>query len=595
MTHPQIFAFAIVTGMMVLFAWGRLRYDIVAMLALFCAMLSGIVPAKDAFKGFGDDIVIIVASAMIVGSAVAKSGVIEAMVRRVAPLLTTSTRQVAGLAGVVALLSAVVKNIGALSMMLPVASQIARRQNTPLSRLLMPMSFASLLGGVVTLVGTSPNIIVSKIRADMTGTPFGMFDFTAVGLPLMLAGLVVLVLTHRLLPVRKRNDASMDAAFGGFGYTAEILVPETSIYAGKSVADLEAEGEGDVKIATLIRATHKQYRNPTTQILRPGDLLLVEGDPIAIEGFVTRAELIHARHERAPENQDGEDAIGEFEAVVMPDSMMIDWSAEQLRLFHRFGVNVMAVARSGRARRAQRVKDFKFRVGDLVVFQGHRGRMAEVLGELGCLPLASRDVGIGRKRATPWPVLILGVAMALMAGGYVSVAAAFFGAAVLTILTRGIAAREIYDAIDWPVLITLGALIPVSEALSTTGASDLIASWLAALGQGFSAYGLLALVMVAAMAVTPFLNNAATVLVMAPIAVGFSKTLGYAADPFLMAVALGAACDFLTPIGHQCNMLVMSPGGYRFGDYARLGAPLSLTVVVVGVPLIAYFWPLTGQ
>lgn len=594
MTLPQIYAFAIVSGMMVLFAWGRLRYDIVAMLALFCAMLSGIVPARDAFKGFGDDIVIIVASAMIVGSAVAKSGVIEAMVRRVAPLLTTSTRQVAGLAGVVALLSAVVKNIGALSMLMPVADQIARRQNTPLSRLLMPMSFASLLGGVVTLVGTSPNIIVSKIRQDMTGEPFRMFDFTAVGLPLMIAGLIVLVLTHRLLPVRKRNDASLDAAFGNLGYTAEILVPDGSVFAGRTVADLEAEGEGDIRITTLIRSTHKQYRNPATQTLRPGDLLLVEGDPMAIESFATRAELAHARHERAPESEDAEEEVSEFEAVVMPGSVMIDWSAEQLRLYDRFGVNVMAVARAGR-RRGQRVKSFRFQVGDLVVFQGHRGRMAEVLGELGCLPLASRDIGIGRKRATPWPIVILAGAMGLMAAGYVSVAAAFFGAAVMIVLTRGIAARNIYDAIDWPVLITLGALIPVSEAMSTTGATDLIAGWLAAIGQGFSAYGLLALVMVAAMAVTPFLNNAATVLVMAPIAVGFAKTLGYAPDPFLMAVALGAACDFLTPIGHQCNMLVMSPGGYRFGDYARLGAPLSLTVVVVGVPLIAFFWPLTGQ
>ncbi|MDB5595574.1 MAG: TrkA family protein [Hyphomicrobiales bacterium] len=594
MTLPQAFAFAVVLGMMALFAWGRLRYDIVAMLALLAAMVSGIVPVKDAFKGFGDDIVIIVASAMIVGSAVSKSGVIEMLVRRISPFLTTSTRQVAGLAGGVALLSAVVKNIGALSMMMPVASQIARKHDTPLSRLLMPMSFASLLGGVVTLVGTSPNIIVSKLRADMTGTPFGMFDFTPVGLPVMLAGLVVLVLTHRLLPVRKRNDASMDAAFGGLGYTAEIHVPEDSAFAGQDVAALEKEGDGDVTISTLIRGTHKRFSNPATQIVRPGDVLLIEGDPAAIEAFCTRTALKHARHERAPAGGEGEDHVGEVESVVMPGSVMIDWSTEQLRLYQRFGINVMAVSRSGR-KRAQRLKDFRFQQGDLVVFQGDRSRMAETLAELGCLPLAARDVGIGRSRATPLPVIILVAAMGLMAGGFVSVPTAFFGAAVLTILTRGIAAREIYDAIDWPVLITLGALIPVSDAMSTTGATDVIASWLAMAGKGLPAYGLLAVVMVAAMAVTPFLNNAATVLVMGPIAVGFAKTLGYGADPFLMAVALGAACDFLTPIGHQCNMLVMSPGGYKFGDYARLGAPLSATVLIVGVPLIAYVWPLTGH
>ncbi|MDB5648929.1 MAG: family permease [Hyphomicrobiales bacterium] len=406
MTLPQVFAFAIVLGMMALFAWGRLRYDIVAMLALFAAMLCGIVPVKEAFKGFGDDIVIIVASAMIVGSAVSKSGVIEMVVRRISPVLTTSTRQVAGLVGSVALLSAVVKNIGALSMMMPVASQIARRHDTPLSRLLMPMSFASLLGGVVTLVGTSPNIIVSKLRADMTGTPFGMFDFTPVGLPVMVSGLIVLVLTHRLLPVRKRNDASLAAAFGGLGYTAETSVPESSPFAGREVAALQAEGDGDIRISTLIRDTHKRYANPSTQIIRPGDVLLIEGDPAAIEAFSTRTALKHARHERAPAVGEGDEGVGEIESVVMPGSMMIDWSAEQLRLYQRFGVNVMAVSRSGRVR-AQRLKDFRFQQGDLVVFQGDRGRMAETLSELGCLPLATRDVGIGRSRATPLPVIIL--------------------------------------------------------------------------------------------------------------------------------------------------------------------------------------------
>ena len=251
---------------------------------------------------------------------------------------------------------------------------------------------------------------------------------------------------------------------------------------------------------------------------------------------------------------------------------------------------MLAVSRSGE-RLTRRLRTIRFQPGDVVVLQGNVAQMPEALAELGCLPLAGRNIGLGRERWRYFPFVVLAVAMLLVALQVVPVAFGFFGAALVLMLARSISLREAYEAVDWPLLVLIGSLIPVSEAMQTTGATDLLAVWLSAVAAPLPPHGALAVILIAGMAVTPFLNNAATVLVMAPIAAQFANGLGYNPDPFLMAVALGAASDFLTPIGHQSNTLVMGPGGYRFGDYWRLGLPLSILVVVVGVPLIALVFP----
>ncbi len=586
-------AFAIIIVMMALFVWGRIRFDLVAILALFAAVVVGVVEPDAAFVGFGDDIVIIVASALVTSSAISRSGVADLAVKRLGGFLQTPPRQIAALAGLVMVLSAFVKNIGALSMLIPPAFQIARKSDTAVSQLLMPMSFASLLGGLVTLVGTSPNIIVSRIREDITGEPFRMFDFAPVGLPLAAGGLIFLIFGYRLLPKGRRGAASVEAAFNIQGYTTEAVVPEDSPYVGRPAADIAALSAGDVQITALIRDVHKRFRNPSGQIVRPGDHLILEGEPHELEQLVVTAGLRLGRAENQPELTDVDDEVGVMEAVVTADSFMVDWTPEKLRLFDRFQVNLLAVSRSGE-RVATRLKSFRFKPGDVVVLQGNLKVMPDVLRDLGCLPLAQRDVAIGRGRRTYLPIALLLAAMLLMALQLVSVPVAFFGAAVLVVATRCIGMREAYAALDAPVLVTLACLIPVSDAMRTTGATDLISAWLSAAAGQLPPVGALALIMATAMAVTPFLNNAATVLVAGPIAATFAKSLGYSADPFLMAVAVGAACDFLTPIGHQCNMLVMGPGGYRFGDYWRLGLPLSVLVLAVGVPLIAFVWPIGG-
>lgn len=590
MTTPQILAFAIIGAMMALFVWGRLRYDLVAVLSLLAAIAAGIVPYDKAFSGFSDDIVIIVACALLVSAAVQRSGVVDTVLRPIAPYLTRPTAQVAVLAGSVALLSAFVKNIGALAMLMPVAFQLARKNNISVSLLLMPMAFAALLGGIVTLVGTSPNIIVARMREELIGQPFSMFDFAPVGAGLAIGGVIFLAFGWRLLPADRKGAASMNEAFNLEGYTTEVTIPEGSSLVGKTVGDVEKLSEGDVEVLTLIRARDRVNEPGPNVKLRAGHMLILVGQPDVLKRLMDDAKLTLVRDENTGEIDAPDDDIGVMEAIVTADSPLVDRSATQYRLHEHHQVNLLAVSRSGR-RILHRIGSTRLKPGDVIVLQGDLNTMPEALGALRCLPLAQRGLPLGRGRKGLLPVAVLAVAMLLMALSIVPVAIAFFGAAVAILLIRALTLREAYEVIEWPLLIMLGALIPVSDALRTTGSTDLIAGWLSFLSLGLPPLAALTLMMVAAMAVTPFLNNAATVLVMAPIAAGFAKNLGYNPDPFLMAVAIGAACDFLTPIGHQCNTLVMGAGGYRFGDYWRLGLPLSIFVVVAGVPLIALFWP----
>ncbi|CAO4135478.1 hypothetical protein OFEAOIEE_LOCUS3222 [Methylorubrum extorquens] len=584
MTIDQVLAFSLIGITVAAFIWNRLPYDVVALTALAAGIAIGLIPADKAFSGFSDDIVIIVGAALVLSAAIARSGAVETLMRPLVPHLTSTARQVPILVGGVLLLSMVTKNVGALAIFMPIALQLARRSGTPPSALLMPMAFASLIGGVVTLVGTSPNVIVSKVRADLTGHPFGMFDYAPVGLCVAASGFAFLCMGWRLLPRRDGSARSMEAAFTLERYTTEARLPEGHPAVGATIAALEAEGGDEVHVATILRERFRRYPADADFHLKAEDVLLLSGEPDALERFVARTGLILAGN--APT---AEAAV--MEGVITADSDLVGRTAAQLDLQRRSGIAILAVSRRGR-RIEQRLSAVRFRAGDVVVLRGRAAALAPTLGALKVLPLAAREIALGRNDRSWLPAAILLAAMVLVAFHVVPVAVAFFGAVVAVLLLRSMTPHEAYQAVEWPVLVLLGALIPISETVSTTGGADLIAGKLTSLVQDLSPVAALGTILVLAMAVTPFLNNAATVLVLGPIAAKLATKLGLNLDPFLMAVALGAACDFLTPIGHQCNTLVMGPGGYRFGDYARLGLPLSLIVIVVGVPLIAFVWPL---
>jgi di/tricarboxylate transporter len=592
MTLLQSYAFAIIISMMALFIWGRLRYDVVAMLALAASLVAGTVAPEQAFSGFSDDIVIIVGSALVVSAAVARSHLIDLVLRWLVRRLSRFHVQLLVLVSTVTLLSALIKNIGALAMLMPAALKIAKKSGTSPSLYLMPMAFGSLLGGLITLVGTSPNIIVSQVREEITGEPFRMFDYAPVGLGLSAVGLVFLALASRyLLPHDRRATATLGEAVNLGDYNSEASVPAESAIIGKTIGDFLGLADGEVTVTGVIRDGKRRPVTLPEHAIQQGDILQLRGQPDGLELAVKKAGLTLARQDRQESAERSTERNGVIEAVVKVTSPIIGHSASGLHLFDDQDINLVALSRSGR-RMTERLGETTFEPGDVLLLQGTLAVLPDRIVALGLLPLAERELRFGAARRDFLPIAILAIAMGSTAFGLVPVALAFAGAALAMILTGAISPEAAYDAIEWPILVMFAALIPVSEALQTTGGAELVGDLLSSLATGLPPWGAVALIMAVAMAVTPFLNNAATVLVMAPIAAVFAGRLGLNPDAFLMAVAVGAGCDFLTPIGHQCNTLVMGPGGYRFGDYARLGAPLSLLVLVTGVPLIMTVWPI---
>jgi di/tricarboxylate transporter len=607
MTRDQILTLAILAGMILLFLSNRLRYDMVGLLGLVTAVFAGVVPADHAFSGFANPVLPLIAAALVLSASIGQSGAVEILLRWLNPVLRPKELQVGVLVGCVALLSAFMKNVGALAIFLPAAVQVARRNQRSPSEFLMPLAFASLLGGSMTLIGTSPNMLISSVRQDLVGAPFGMFDFTPVGAGIALFGVLFLTVGWRLIPQRRRRG-SAELAFSVEDYTSELRVGKGSAYVGRTVGDVEELSGGAVSVTAVIRDDASRYIPGARWRLHPEDVLVVEAEPQAIEQLARDGNLEVVGGEKAPASATpatGEKAKGAtppgdhvpstqlevIEAYVTPDSRLIGRSAAELHLRERHGVNVLAISRLGRRTRA-RLRRMRFQLGDVIVFQGYADTVYDTLAALGCLPLAERQLTLGRPRRLALPLLILAVAMIASGLELVPVAIAFLAAALAIVLLRLLPVGEIYAAIEWPILVMIGAMIPVGEAVAKTGTADLIANELSRLATVVPSWGMLGVIIAASMLITPVVHHAPAVLVMGPIAASLAQKLGYHIDPFLMAVAVGAGSDFLSPIGHQSNTLVMGPGGYRFGDYWHLGLPLSLLVVGLGVPLILFFWPL---
>lgn len=591
MTGEQAIVFGILAVTLALFIWERIRYDLVALLALLASVILGVVPADEAFDGFADPAVITVAAVLVISKALGNSGILERALRPFDRWTVRPEGQIIVLAGLVATASAFMNNVGALALFLPAALELARKRGTSPALVLMPMAFASLLGGLITLIGTPPNLLISRVRREATGEPFGMFDFTIVGLSLTVAGLLLLSVIWRLLPADRKGRGDPNA-FRIDDYLSEVRLTETSPMAGRTIGELEDGTEGTFRVLAILRRDGRRVVPSREWLLRPGDVLQVETEPKALERALAEHGIELSGSKELPKKDEERSAeTGVVEGVVGVDSALIGRTPSRLGLRERFGLNLLAVSRPG-GRPTTQLKGIVFHAGDVLMLQGRIEVMREQLATLGVLPLAARDLRIGERRLVWLPAALMAAAVLLASFEVLPPAIAFMGAVAMLLLSGAVRLDEGYAAVSWPVIVLLGALIPVSGALETSGGTELVASLLTRATQGVAPVMALGLVMLATMAVTPILNNAATVLLMAPIAVGYAKGIGLAVDPFLMAVAIGASSDFLTPIGHQSNTLVLAPGGYRFTDYARLGFPLTLLVLLMGTPLIAWVWPL---
>jgi di/tricarboxylate transporter len=608
MLSDQWMIFLILGVTLVLFVWNRVRFDVVAMLALLAVSVTGLVPGDQLFSGFSHPAVITVAAVLVISQGLVNGGVVDAVARLLARVGHNAVLQVVTLSLVVALCSAFINNVGALALLMPVAIWMSRQSGRSPSLLLMPLAFGSLLGGTITLIGTPPNIIIASYRE--TGA-FGLLDFAPAGLAITAAGIVFIGLIGWRLTPKREEAANGESLFSVGDYVTELRVPEDSDYAGGTLHKLLTSGDNaqSLVVLALIRGEESAPAPSTFTVLREGDVLLVQADTQTLEEFLdhTGLALAHAVEEqkeeededglpesRRPDEKEAEKRIASgdvrlIEAVITPNSQLTGRSANRLNLRERYELNIVAVARQGH-RLKERLADIRFRSGDILLVQGEEDSLMATLQTLGCLPLAERELKLGRPKKLWLAGGLFLAAIAVILLGWLGPPVALIGCAVAMVLARLLEPAEAYRAIDWSVIVLLAAMIPVGQALETTGGADSIAAQILAVAQGQPSWLALGIILVGAMALSNVVNNAAAAVLVAPIALGLSEQLGLAPDAALMAVAVGASCAFLTPIGHQSNALVMEPGGYRFGDYWRLGLPLSVVVTVVAVPVILWVW-----
>ncbi|MFV3384243.1 SLC13 family permease [Pseudomonas sp. NY15364] len=603
MTFEQGLIFAILIASMGLFIWGRWRHDVVALGALLACVIVGIVPDRDAFAGFGHPAVITVACVLVLSHGLQRTGAVNRLAQRLLPSGAGALVSIAALTSLGALLSAFMNNVGALALLMPIALQISARLELPPGRVLMPLAFGTILGGMTTLIGTPPNLIVSSFRAQHGGGPFEMFDFSPVGVAVALSGvLFISLLGWRLVPKREVGNA---ASFDTGHYLTEARVKAGGSAEGKTLREIEQLlDEADAQVVAMVRNKLRLTAPNPRRMLQADDVLVIEADPAELGEVLGKLDLLLEAEREAREaeqqndkNSDTEKKVSNDEdramqeLLVKPDSSLIGRSASSTRLRSRYSINLLAISRQSH-RSIKRLRSTLILGGDVLLMQGSAEDIGEFASDYDCVPLAARAINIPDPRQANLALGIMILAIVAAAFGLLPTAIAFACGVLAYMLLRLVPLRAVYESIDWPVIVLLGALIPVAGAMSSTGAADLLARVLMEnLAQG-NAIITLTLLLVVTMTLSDFMNNAATAAVMCPIALSAASQLGVSPDALLMAVAIGASCSFLTPIGHQNNTLILSPGGFRFGDYWRLGLPLEILVVLVSIPLLLWVWPL---
>ncbi|TVP43762.1 MAG: SLC13 family permease [Mongoliibacter sp.] len=582
---------------LILFVWGKFRHDIVAVFCLLILTITEIIPVEDAFLGFAHPAVITVAVILVVSAGLQNSGLIDLIGKWVIKLGDNLTLQVAVLCLIVCIASAFMNNVGALAVMMPVALHLAKKSGNSPSSLLMPIAFASLLGGMITLIGTPPNIIIASFRNKEMEGSFSMFDFAPVGIGVSVVGLIfIILLGWRMIPKRISGNKKDENYFDIEDYITEIIIEKDSKLEGEPLLKVTDISEGDIQVLNVVRSNYLMHAPDMNMVLREGDIISIESDGDDLKKFLEKSKCTLVANKESENEKQGEKAIGSeeisiVEAVVMADAPISNQTAVSLRMRNRFGVNLLAVSRQDKKIK-KRLDHVKFKVGDVLLLQGNAEKINESLQSMGCLPLADRGFSIGKPKRIVFALSIFIASIVLIITDILPVQISFTLAAFAMVVTKTLDLKELYQKIDWPVIVLLGAMLPLGTALESTGGANKIANLMLELGASLPPEASLALFFVTTMLLSNVINNAATAVLMAPIAINIAEGLEVSADPFLMAIAVGASAAFLTPIGHQSNTLVMGPGGYAFKDYFKMGLPVSILITVAAIPLILFFWPL---
>ncbi len=590
MSTDQIILFSLFGAVFGLLLWGRFRYDIVAFTALMLGVVLGVVDTKDAFSGFGHPATLVVALVLVVSAGLVRSGAVFLITRTLVDASRNLGAHIALMGVIGGVLSAFMNNVAALALLMPVDMQTARKAGRSPGLSLMPLSFATILGGMVTLIGTPPNIIIATIRQDALGEPFRMFDFAPVGGIAAIAGLIFVALVGwRLIPAREDTDSDLSDLSE---YIAELTVPEGSKHIGKRVADLDEDAEqADVAIIGLIRDGKRRYGQGRNATLQEGDALVLEATPDALDEFRSALGLSVADAKREEQLKAGGDGVEIIEVVVTENSRLVGRTAQAVGLNWRQSTVLMGISRQGR-KITNQIRKTPIRTGDILLLLVPRDTGADVTSWLGCLPLAERGLAVTADDKVWLAIALFGGAVVAASFGLLYLPVALGLVVIAYVLAKIVPLSELYTHIEWPVVVLLGSMIPLGAALESSGGTELIAGWLVTLTDGMPAWAVLTVLMVVTMSLSDVLNNTATTIVAAPVGIQMAQSLGVSPDPFLMAVAVAASSAFLTPIGHKNNTLILGPGGYQFGDYWRIGLPLEVIVVAVSIPAILIFWPL---
>ncbi|MFT7555586.1 MAG: di/tricarboxylate transporter [Planctomycetota bacterium] len=586
----QLILFILLGGVFAMLVWGKIRYDLIAFSALILAIIIGVVPQQDAFSGFGHHATIIIALVLIVSRGLSNSGAIELIANKVISSGRSLFMHISVMSGVAALLSAVMNNVAALALLMPIDMQAALKAKRSPALSLMPLSFASILGGMITMIGTPPNIIIASFREQAIGEPFGMFDFAPVGAVTALVGVVFIVLIGwRLIPLPDASQGAVAELFELDDYVVELLVAEQSTIVGKRVQELDADAEElDAVIVGLVRKGQRLPGAARYEVIAVGDILVIQANAKAVDAVVGSFKLEYAGGDKNVGIT--ADGLSLVEAVVPDNARIAGRSALSLQLLHRHGVTLLGVSRQGKSFR-DRVRKLATKSGDVLLLLGVTEQLNHVVKWLGCLPLQQRDLQVVQRNKAWIAVASFIAAIGLATSGLIHLPEALALVCIVMVAFNIVPLREIYTSIEWPVIILLGSMIPIGSALEASGGTALIAQQIIFFAEGYGPVIVLALLMVVTMTLSDVLNNTATTVIAAPIAIDIANRLSVNPDPFLMAVAIAASCAFLTPIGHKNNTLIMGPGGYRFGDYWRMGLPLEVIVVAVSLPMILLVWP----
>lgn len=590
MTQDQIILFSLFGSVFALLLWGRFRYDIVAFSALVAGVMLGVVPEKEAFSGFGHPATLVVALVLVVSAGLVRSGAVFLITRTLVDASRSLGAHITLMGAVGGILSAFMNNVAALALLMPVDIQTARKAGRSPGLSLMPLSFATILGGMVTLIGTPPNIIIAAIREESLGAPFKMFDFAPVGGIAAIAGLTFVALVGwRLIPAREdEKSAAEDLS----QYIAELTVPQDSKQIGKRLAELDHDAEKtDVAILGMIRDGTRRYGQARNTELRAGDTLVLEATPSALDEFRTALNLALTDTERSERLTAGGEGVEVIEVVVTETSRLVGRTAQTVGLAWRQNAVLMGISRNGKPVKKQ-IRKTPIRTGDILLLLVPRDTGPDVTDWLGCLPLADRGLAVTENSKVWMAIAMFAGAVMAASFGLIYLPIALGLVVVAYVLTKIVPLSELYTHIEWPVIVLLGSMIPLGAALESSGGTELISGALLGWTEGFPAWAVLTILMIVTMTLSDVLNNTATTIVAAPVGIQMAQTLEVSPDPFLMAVAVAASSAFLTPIGHKNNTLILGPGGYSFGDYWRMGLPLEIIVVAVSIPAILVFWPL---